>query len=199
MLVLLFHCHTILCQSASIGPSWYPTTDHTLSVLSGIATSMSYTKFLDAFAFAFLFAATSTVASPIIKSGVGGSTTGLSFTVTQVTNPYHNPRSAWPLSSSSTRKNQFTMSDHNSSASVGAVPWKSELAWLVPFQIGTPPRTFYLDVDTGSSDTWLYAAQPDFSTSEHTVYGRCFLQHVSFASLTRGRPVKKYERTSSNR
>ncbi|KAF4344779.1 endothiapepsin precursor [Fusarium beomiforme] len=38
-------------------------------------------------------------------------------------------------------------------------PIDDDAEWLTPVQIGNPPRTFQMDLDTGSSDLWVYGSK----------------------------------------
>ncbi|KAL7756374.1 hypothetical protein ACKLNR_013367 [Fusarium oxysporum f. sp. zingiberi] len=38
-------------------------------------------------------------------------------------------------------------------------PIENNSEWLTPVQIGNPPRTFQMDLDTGSSDLWVYGSK----------------------------------------
>ncbi|KAF4960322.1 hypothetical protein FGADI_969 [Fusarium gaditjirri] len=38
-------------------------------------------------------------------------------------------------------------------------PIENNAEWLTPVQIGNPPRTFQMDLDTGSSDLWVYGSK----------------------------------------
>jgi Eukaryotic aspartyl protease len=42
--------------------------------------------------------------------------------------------------------------------------------YLVPVSIGTPAKTFNLDLDTGSSDLWVFGPEVSAATSNHTIY-----------------------------
>jgi hypothetical protein len=43
--------------------------------------------------------------------------------------------------------------------SATTIPVENDAEWLTPVQIGSPPKTFQMDFDTGSSDLWVYSAQ----------------------------------------
>ncbi|KAM0338171.1 hypothetical protein ACHAPU_011421 [Fusarium lateritium] len=42
--------------------------------------------------------------------------------------------------------------------------------WLTPVQIGKPPRTFQMDLDTGSSDLWVYGSKAAVTGGRRTRY-----------------------------
>ncbi|KAH6889816.1 aspartic peptidase domain-containing protein [Thelonectria olida] len=43
--------------------------------------------------------------------------------------------------------------------SATTIPVENDAEWLTPVEIGSPPKTFQMDFDTGSSDLWVYSAQ----------------------------------------
>ncbi|KAI0399215.1 aspartic peptidase domain-containing protein [Xylaria palmicola] len=48
----------------------------------------------------------------------------------------------------------------------GAVPAESkdgDLLWLAPVSIGTPPQELFVDLDTGSTDSWFFSTQTEMS------------------------------------
>lgn len=56
----------------------------------------------------------------------------------------------------------------------GSAPAESvqgDLEYLVPVDIGTPPQTLKLDLDTGSSDLWVFSSEtPSAYSRGHTLY-----------------------------
>lgn len=46
----------------------------------------------------------------------------------------------------------------NETGSAVTLPVEGDAEWLTPVQIGSPPKTFQMDFDTGSSDLWVYSA-----------------------------------------
>ncbi|SCV47239.1 probable endothiapepsin precursor [Fusarium fujikuroi] len=47
----------------------------------------------------------------------------------------------------------------DSTGTVANKPIENNAEWLTPVQIGNPPRTFQMDLDTGSSDLWVYGSK----------------------------------------
>ncbi|KAK2674837.1 Aspartic peptidase A1 family [Fusarium oxysporum f. sp. vasinfectum] len=47
----------------------------------------------------------------------------------------------------------------DSTGTVANKPIENNSEWLTPVQIGNPPRTFQMDLDTGSSDLWVYGSK----------------------------------------
>jgi hypothetical protein len=47
----------------------------------------------------------------------------------------------------------------DSTGTVTNKPIENNAEWLTPVQIGNPPRTFQIDLDTGSSDLWVYGSK----------------------------------------
>ncbi|KAM0425753.1 hypothetical protein ACHAPT_009001 [Fusarium lateritium] len=50
------------------------------------------------------------------------------------------------------------------------VPVNNDAEWLTPVQIGSPPKTFQMDFDTGSSDLWVYGPQAAAAGGGQTQY-----------------------------
>ncbi|KAI1118126.1 aspartic peptidase domain-containing protein [Nemania sp. NC0429] len=51
-----------------------------------------------------------------------------------------------------------------SNGSTGSVPAKSkdgDLLWLAPVSIGTPPQELFVDLDTGSTDSWFFSTETE--------------------------------------
>lgn len=67
---------------------------------------------------------------------------------------------------------------------VAAIPQMFDSEYLCPVQIGTPPQTLHLDLDTGSSDLWVFSTEtPINQVGGHTVYN---IQQSSTAKLLTG-------------
>lgn len=67
---------------------------------------------------------------------------------------------------------------------VAAIPQMFDSEYLCPVQIGTPPQTLNLDLDTGSSDLWVFSTEtPRNQVGGHTVYN---IQQSSTANLLNG-------------
>jgi hypothetical protein len=49
-------------------------------------------------------------------------------------------------------------------------PIDDDAEWLTPVQIGNPPRTFQMDLDTGSSDLWVHGSQSAAAGGSRTRY-----------------------------
>ncbi|KAM0316768.1 hypothetical protein ACHAPQ_011206 [Fusarium lateritium] len=49
-------------------------------------------------------------------------------------------------------------------------PIEDDAEWLTPVQIGNPPRTFQMDLDTGSSDLWVYGSKAATAGGSRTRY-----------------------------
>ncbi|CAG1993010.1 unnamed protein product [Fusarium graminearum] len=49
-------------------------------------------------------------------------------------------------------------------------PIDDDAEWLTPVQIGNPPRTFQMDLDTGSSDLWVHRSQSAAAGGSRTRY-----------------------------
>ncbi|KAK7430952.1 hypothetical protein QQZ08_002481 [Neonectria magnoliae] len=52
-----------------------------------------------------------------------------------------------------------TLRRRNDTGSATTLPVENDAEWLTPVEIGTPPKTFQMDFDTGSSDLWVYSPQ----------------------------------------
>ncbi|KAJ4258119.1 hypothetical protein NW762_008260 [Fusarium torreyae] len=53
---------------------------------------------------------------------------------------------------------------------VANTPIDDDAEWLTPVQIGSPPRTFQMDLDTGSSDLWVFGAKAAAAGGSRTRY-----------------------------
>ncbi|KAL4731906.1 hypothetical protein ACLX1H_000902 [Fusarium chlamydosporum] len=49
-------------------------------------------------------------------------------------------------------------------------PIDDDAEWLTPVQIGNPPRTFQMDLDTGSSDLWVHGSKSATAGGSRTRY-----------------------------
>ncbi|KAF5667045.1 putative endothiapepsin precursor [Fusarium heterosporum] len=49
-------------------------------------------------------------------------------------------------------------------------PIEDGAEWLTPVQIGNPPTTFQMDLDTGSSDLWVYGSKAAAASGSRTRY-----------------------------
>ncbi|KAI1178586.1 secreted aspartic proteinase precursor [Nemania sp. FL0916] len=57
------------------------------------------------------------------------------------------------------------------SGSVETTPEQYDIQYLTPVQIGSPPQTLHLDLDSGSSDLWVFSTEtPSTSVSGQTLY-----------------------------
>ncbi|KAI5459573.1 eukaryotic aspartyl protease [Mariannaea sp. PMI_226] len=54
------------------------------------------------------------------------------------------------------------------SGSAANTPTKDDSEWLTPVEIGTPPKTFNLDFDTGSSDLWVFSSEANGGDGHNT-------------------------------
>ncbi|KAI5460219.1 aspartic peptidase domain-containing protein [Mariannaea sp. PMI_226] len=64
-----------------------------------------------------------------------------------------------PKSLSDSPRGDKTRLRRNATGSAVNQPVDNDAEWLTPVQIGSPPKTFQLDFDTGSSDLWVYSPQ----------------------------------------
>lgn len=61
--------------------------------------------------------------------------------------------------------------DKRATGSAAATPEEYDVEYLTPVQIGTPPQTLNLDLDTGSADLWVYSsATPPSDVNGQEVY-----------------------------
>lgn len=61
--------------------------------------------------------------------------------------------------------------DKRATGSAAATPEEYDVEYLTPVQIGTPPQTLMLDIDTGSADLWVYSsATPASDVNGQQVY-----------------------------
>ncbi|KAH7129730.1 aspartic peptidase domain-containing protein [Dactylonectria estremocensis] len=117
--------------------------------------------------FSTLFAGV--LASLTLIDGHPTSLNGKQYSVQQVQNPhfkrdgiralakiYRKYGVTLPESLSSSTQSGKTRRAANASGSAITVPVDNDAEWLTPVQIGSPPKTFQMDFDTGSSDLWVY-------------------------------------------
>ncbi|KPM42973.1 Endothiapepsin [Neonectria ditissima] len=64
-----------------------------------------------------------------------------------------------PASLASSTHDGRALHRRNDTGSATTLPVQNDSEWLTPVEIGTPPKTFQMDFDTGSSDLWVYSAQ----------------------------------------
>lgn len=62
------------------------------------------------------------------------------------------------------------LSRRDSTGTVTNRPIEDDAEWLTPVQIGNPPRTFQMDLDTGSSDLWVYGSKAATAGGSRTRY-----------------------------
>ena len=68
--------------------------------------------------------------------------------------------------------NVFTQDKvYGQTGSVQSNPEKYGSEYISPVDIGTPPQTLHLDLDTGSADTWIFSSlQPKSETKGHNFF-----------------------------
>ncbi|KAI1817090.1 aspartic peptidase domain-containing protein [Poronia punctata] len=54
-----------------------------------------------------------------------------------------------------------TNTEGDATGSVPANAKDGDLLWLAPVTIGTPPQTLFVDIDTGSTDSWFFSTEAD--------------------------------------
>ncbi|KAI2642667.1 aspartic peptidase domain-containing protein [Xylaria nigripes] len=108
-----------------------------------------------------------------------------SFTVNRVANPLFKPHGPLQLAKA---YNKFgaklpdglaqTITNYKASrnakrdsGSAVTSPEQSDIEYLTPVEIGTPPQTLHLDFDSGSSDLWVFSTETDpFSVNGQRLY-----------------------------
>ncbi|GAP88973.1 putative peptidase A1 [Rosellinia necatrix] len=127
----------------------------------------------------FLFVLlTSVVASPVVGNANKGNTFSVPL-VHDADRPRHGPseilKTLKKFNLEIPRGLQEVVEKHNAKANIlaapdhdgtGSVPAKSkdgDLLWLAPVSIGTPPQELFVDLDTGSTDSWFFSTETEES------------------------------------
>ncbi|KAI0392501.1 aspartic peptidase domain-containing protein [Xylariaceae sp. FL0594] len=82
------------------------------------------------------------------------------------------------------RLSLLAMTDDNGTGTVPADSREGDLLWLAPITIGTPPQKLFVDIDTGSTDSWFFSTE----TVKNDVNGQVLwdIKDSSTASLIKG-------------
>ncbi|KAF5582253.1 endothiapepsin precursor [Fusarium pseudocircinatum] len=110
---------------------------------------------------------TSGLASFTLVAGLPTVTTPSEHSVQQVRNPVYK-RNGIAALDKIYRKYHINLPEYlkssvlarrDETSTVTNKPIENNAEWLTPVQIGNPPRTFQMDLDTGSSDLWVYGSK----------------------------------------
>ncbi|EWG55631.1 hypothetical protein FVEG_13605 [Fusarium verticillioides 7600] len=110
---------------------------------------------------------TSGLASFTLVAGLPTITSPSEHSIQQVRNPVHK-RNGIAALGKIYRKYHIDLPEYlkssllarrDSTSTVTNKPIENNAEWLTPVQIGNPPRTFQMDLDTGSSDLWVYGSK----------------------------------------
>ncbi|KAF5022726.1 hypothetical protein F66182_5274 [Fusarium sp. NRRL 66182] len=115
---------------------------------------------------------------PLVVAGHPTTSPPSEYSVQQVKNPVYKRDGAAAVAKACRKygirlPGSLAASAHTRRDGTGSVankPIDDDAEWLTPVQIGNPPRTFQLDMDTGSSDLWVYGAKAAAAGGSRTRY-----------------------------